>query len=902
MEAIVMKCSLTQGRVRGVLLVSFAVVAIGISGAAWAQPYVVVGSDTLNGPIKAAITASGASLSYQNLGSSPAEAAMIAGTQSIGPMSRNFRESTLIAHPAWTPAVKNVIGLDAVVVVVKNGQQRCKNLSLGTDPNDPKSAQENNLLQLVLGGVGGEGTTLACADPARLQAVVDFTNCFVGLDRVEHFYRPDDRSGTAEVIKQKLRIKRFCSGAAPGPTNLDAADNDPIRYPCVPADDTRAVTRCSDPYGNLCTAGTEGCTQGLVVALSDADPNTSDVTVSLSRRVKNDSASVAFAGRQAVKQPQSPTNGVNINTISYAPQNIRLDQYMFSRRLYLMKADPSSDPDRNPQEELFYDWATNPDNEVPGRCNMDPLMIQYGYVPCTDDCSPPTGANTLCVKTPFQPAPEPVAACVLDWYGCVQGVDTCCSGLCNEYGNCSSAPPRAEGFACSDSSQCASPLSCLQGDWPVTTCGLAPGGISGTIRLNGIGLENVQVGANQMYGMPYFATADGFGNYAIAGLANGEYTVTPSLYGYTFDPTQAIVTVQNGIVTGVDFTAIIVPMYEISGTVTQGGIGYANAAGHISGPQTAYLTTDSSGHYRAMMPNGDYTIQLMVPYGYLVNPASRTVTVNGADVPGQDFALTAVPQYTISGIITLSGSGMEGVNVNAAGALWSAWATTGPDGRYEMYAFEDEYIVTAELSGYDFSPVSRSVSLHSNASGVDFTATIIARYNISGTVTFDGAGLENVYVELKDAGGTILGSAATGSSGGFTFTDVREGAYTITGSLCGYSITPRPVTVSGGNVTGLLMTAAAAPNYTVSGTVTSNGVGVPYIQIMLLKPDGSGFGTSTQIDGSYSRDCMVPETYTVTPSSNPAMGQNYSFSPPSAEVTLTEANPSATQDFTATPL
>jgi hypothetical protein len=141
------------------------------------------------------------------------------------------------------------------------------------------------------------------------------------------------------MIKQKLKIKRFCNGTAPGPTNLDAQDNDPIRYPCVPSDDTRAVTKCSDPYGNLCTAGTPGCTQGLVVALSEADPNTSDVTVSLSRRVKNDSASVAFAGRQAVKQPQSPTNGVNINTISYAPQNIRLDQYMFSRRLYLMKTD-----------------------------------------------------------------------------------------------------------------------------------------------------------------------------------------------------------------------------------------------------------------------------------------------------------------------------------------------------------------------------------------------------------------------------------------------------------------------------------------------------------------------------------------------------------------------------------
>jgi hypothetical protein len=153
----------------------FAGAAIGISGVALAQPYAVVGSDTLSGPIKAGITASGANLTYQNLGSGLAEDAMLVGSQSIGPMSRNFRESTLIANPDWTPAVKNVVGLDAVVVVVKNGQQRCKNLSLGTDPNDPKSAPENNLLQLVLGGVGGEGTTLACADPARLQAVVDFT-------------------------------------------------------------------------------------------------------------------------------------------------------------------------------------------------------------------------------------------------------------------------------------------------------------------------------------------------------------------------------------------------------------------------------------------------------------------------------------------------------------------------------------------------------------------------------------------------------------------------------------------------------------------------------------------------------------------------------------------------------
>jgi hypothetical protein len=93
----------------------------------------------------------------------------------------------------------------------------------------------------------------------------------------------------------------------------------------------------------------------------------------------------------------------------------------------------------------------------------------------------------------------------------------------------------------------------------VTTCSLAPGGISGTIRLNGAGLENVQVSANQMYGMMYYTTSDGSGSYTAAGLASGEYAVTPSLYGYTFDPPQATITVQDGIVTGGTYLAKISP-------------------------------------------------------------------------------------------------------------------------------------------------------------------------------------------------------------------------------------------------------------------------------------------------------------------------------------------------------
>ncbi len=53
-------------------------------------------------------------------------------------------------------------------------------------------------------------------------------------------------------------------------------------------------------------------------------------------------------------------------------------------------------------------------------------------------------------------------------------------------------------------------------------------------------------------------TADGSGNYSFGGLANGSYTVTPSLAGYAFTPPLLNVIVQDVGVAGVNFTATVV--------------------------------------------------------------------------------------------------------------------------------------------------------------------------------------------------------------------------------------------------------------------------------------------------------------------------------------------------------
>jgi hypothetical protein len=49
--------------------------------------------------------------------------------------------------------------------------------------------------------------------------------------------------------------------------------------------------------------------------------------------------------------------------------------------------------------------------------------------------------------------------------------------------------------------------------------------------------------------------ADGSGNYSIPNLADGPYTITPSLAGYTFSPTSSNQTLAGANITGVNFTA-----------------------------------------------------------------------------------------------------------------------------------------------------------------------------------------------------------------------------------------------------------------------------------------------------------------------------------------------------------
>ena len=300
-------------------------------------------------------------------------------------------------------------------------------------------------------------------------------------------------------------------------------------------------------------------------------------------------------------------------------------------------------------------------------------------------------------------------------------------------------------------------------------------------------------------------TTDAGGNYSFTGIANGSYIVTPALAGYIFTSTSRAIRISGANATAVDFTSATSAdsLYSISGIVTNSdndGEALNNVTMTLSGANSGTVTTDTNGSYTfSGLANGGYTLIPSLS-GYVFNPSSSSQTIGGKNITGVNFTATVnpTPTYIISGTVTLSGVGMQGITVSLSG-LGIESVTTDAGGRYTFSGLANgTYIIVPTQTGESFDPENISETINgADITGVNFTNTTTT-YRISGKVS--GAVRAGVTMTLS---GTASGSVSvisesviSDSSGNYSFQNLANGSYNITPTLAGYTFTP-PVLVVG---------------------------------------------------------------------------------------------------------
>lgn len=348
---------------------------------------------------------------------------------------------------------------------------------------------------------------------------------------------------------------------------------------------------------------------------------------------------------------------------------------------------------------------------------------------------------------------------------------------------------------------------------PLGTCSIV-GNVSGAIS-SGVAMTLTGGSTTTIYSNPD-------GTYAFPNLATGSYTVTPFAIPpypgsntYTFNPTSSAITLTTGSCSSVgnNFTATASATFSISGTVTLSGAGQAGVSVGLTGTSTGAATTDASGNYTFTgLGPGSYTLKPSHA-GFTYNPPTLSETISNANITGANFTATAAATFTISGTVT--GVVISGISIQLSGA-GAGQTFTDANGNY---SFANEangtYTVTPALAGYSFTPASQSVTINNaNVTVPPFTSTAVT-YSISGTIS--GAVTSGVTLQLR---GPVSTTITSGTGGNYTFSNLPNGAYTITPSLRGFTFTPSTlgVTISGANVTGQNFTSVA-----ISGTILSVG-------------------------------------------------------------------------------
>jgi hypothetical protein len=392
------------------------------------------------------------------------------------------------------------------------------------------------------------------------------------------------------------------------------------------------------------------------------------------------------------------------------------------------------------------------------------------------------------------------------------------------------------------------------------------------------------------------ATTDSQGNYSFTSIgATGNYTVTPSLNGYTFSPTSQ--SFSNLLANqSQNFTATRLS-FSVSGQITDGtGAPISGVSITLTGNQTTLGTgTDATGNYTitGVPAAANYTITPSKTH-YVFSPANSAIN-NLLSNSTANFTGTLLT-HTISGTVNDGyGNGLAGVTLTLSGSA-SATFVTDATGNYSFGPLNDggNYTVTPSKLFWGFLEPPQTFNNLSASQTASFIG-LLNTYYIYGRVAFsDGAALSGLTVT---ATGTTTKSAVTDAYGYYTITGLTAGGnYTVAPADTAYNYAPP--TLSFSYLTSDQQSAnftATRAAFSIGGQITQGGVPFAGVTVTLSITGEPPTVTVTDSSGNYSFSGVVGTfDYTVTPT------KTYSiFTPASQTITHLAAN--QTLNFTATP-
>lgn len=384
-------------------------------------------------------------------------------------------------------------------------------------------------------------------------------------------------------------------------------------------------------------------------------------------------------------------------------------------------------------------------------------------------------------------------------------------------------------------------------DFKFNDCGAAPStwSVSGTVTTStGVGISGVTVGTGAAS-----TTTNSSGAYTLGGLANGSYTLTPSLSGYTFSPAGSSVTVNGANVGGVNFTGSPQatnqpPVANFSFTTNGLTANFIDSStdsdGTIAsrswnfGDGTSSTATSPSHAYATA---GTYSVSLTVTdNGGATNTKTQSVTVTA---PGGGNVLQN--GVAVTGLSATTGNSVLYTMDVPAGATNLKFAISGGTGDADLYVkfgsapTTSSYDCRPYLSGNNETctiPTAQAgtyyvmVYAYSSYSGVSLTGSYTA--GGGGTTLSNGVAVAGLtatsgnwtadYTLVVPAGATNLKFAISGGTGDADLYVQINAAPTTTSYLC------RPYL--SGNTESCSWTAPSAGTYHVSLRAYSTFSGV----------------------------------------------------------------------------